>query len=84
MKFISGRNYYNDEDFKKMCQALEKGEHIKVVIDCIGHTRNNNEQEAYRQALLEKYGDKLEVNCNKGAYSYDYDYKLDITKLQNE
>lgn len=74
--FISGRNYFNNEDFKKMCKALDAGNEIEVGIDCIGHTRNNYEQEAYKEALSEKYKERLKVELCNGAYSYSYKYKL--------
>lgn len=76
MKHISGSNYFNQNDFEKMCEVLENGEHIEVGISCIGHTRNNMEQERYRVALEEKYGSKLEVKCSEGVCSYSYNYKL--------
>lgn len=73
---INGGNYYHEKAFNEMCKALEQGETIDVYIDCVGHTRNNNEQEAYKEALTEKYNDKLIVECEKGAYSYRYSYRL--------
>ena len=78
MKFICGSNYFNQRSFDEMCKELESGEHIKVGIDCIGHARNNMEQERYREELVEKYGNKLEVNCNEGVCSYSYNYKLNV------
>ena len=74
--YVSGSNYFNEKDLKKMIEELDKGNAIQVGIECIGHTRNNMEQEAYKQALLKHYGSKLEITCNEGAYSYDYEYKL--------
>ena len=75
-KFIYGKNYFNETSFNEICEALERGETISVGIDCVGHTRNNNEQEAYKEALTEKYGNGLWIECNKGAVSYSYTYKL--------
>ena len=76
MKTISGRNYYNETDFKTMCVALDAGERIEVYIDCIGHSTNNVEQENYRQAIVAKYGDKVEVMQGGSPLSYNYSYKL--------
>jgi hypothetical protein len=75
-KLINGENYFNEVSFNKACKALEQGDTITVYIDSIGHTRNNNEQEAYREALIQKYGDNLSVESSKGTYSYNYSYKL--------
>lgn len=76
MKTINGQNYFNKASFNEMCEALEKGESISVYIDVVGHTRNNYEQEAYREALTEKYKDRLQVDKMDGAYSYHYEYGL--------
>ena len=59
---VNGKNYFNEESFNKICELLEHGKWVEVFIDCIGHTRNNNEQEKYKQDLMKKYGDSLEVN----------------------
>ena len=75
-KNISGKNYFNQESLEKMCEALESGYEIEVWIDCIGHTRNNMEQEHYKEALMEKYGDKVEVKIHEGYCIYEYSYKL--------
>ena len=76
MKVIDGKNYFNEQSFNEICEALENGESISVYIDCIGHTRNNNEQEAYKEALTEKFGSRLQAECSKGANSYSYSYRL--------
>jgi len=74
--YVSGSNYFNQEDLNKMIDLLDKGNAINVGIDCIGHTRNNMEQEAYKKALQEHYGSKLEIKLNSGVCSYDYSYRL--------
>ena len=76
MKTINGGNYFHERAFNEVCEALEKGESIEVYIDVIGHSRNNYEQEAYKEALENKYGDRLKVEKNDGAYSYSYSYRL--------
>ena len=76
MKVIDGQNHFNKKSFNEMCEVLEKAESIEVYIDCTGHTRNNDEQEAYREALENKYGDRLKVEKIDGAYSYSYTYGL--------
>ena len=76
MKTINGGNYFHEKAFSEICETLERGEAVEVYIDCIGHTRNNNEQEAYKEALEKKYGDKLQTIENGGAYSYSYSYQL--------
>lgn len=76
MKLINGKNYFNKDSFNEMCQELEKGEEIEVYIDCIGHTRNNMEQESYKESLVEKYGSQLDVAYHDGVCSYSYSYKL--------
>lgn len=74
--FVSGSNYFNERDFNKMVELLEEGKTIHVGIDCIGHTRNNMEQEAYKEALEKHYGDNLEVIYKDGWCSYSYEYQL--------
>lgn len=75
-KTMNGRNYFNEENFNEMCEALESGEHISVYIDCIGFTRNNMEQDAYRKAFEKKYGQKLRVTWEGPDHCYSYSYKL--------
>ena len=70
-----GKSFY-EIFFKTVCEELENGFEVSVYIDCIGHTRNNMGQEAYKAALVEKYGDKLEVIYHDGICSYSYSYKL--------
>ncbi len=76
MKTINGGNYFHDKAFNEICETLEQGEAVKVYIDCIGHTRNNDEQENYKEALEKKYGDRLQTTEHSGAYSYSYSYQL--------
>lgn len=75
-KLIDCGNYFHESRFKLVCEALDKGETVKVHIDCIGHTQNEYEQENYKEALLEKYGDRLKHEKIKGAFSDSYIYKL--------
>ena len=74
--FVSGSNYFNNEDLQKMIALLDNKKTIHVGIDCIGHTRNNMEQEEYKKALIEHYGNRLEIMLNEGYCSYSYSYKL--------
>ena len=76
MKTIDCGNYFHQKAFNEVCEVLEKGEGVEVYIDVIGHSRNNYEQEAYKEALENKYGDNLKVEKNDGAYSYSYSYRL--------
>lgn len=73
---INCGNYFNDKAFNNLCAELENGGAVQVYIDCDGHTRNNNEQEAYRQELVKKYGDKLNTSKDNGNVSYCYTYEL--------
>ena len=73
---INGKNFFNQESFSQMCEALENGQVIEVYIDCIGHTRNNYEQEMYRKQLQVKYGMSLDEERLDGNYSYSYCYRL--------
>lgn len=76
MKTINGGNYFHDKAFNEICEALEKMQVVSVYIDSIGHTRNNNEQEVYKEKLIEKYLDRLKVDKIEGGYSYHYEYAL--------
>ena len=70
-----GNDFY-DSFFNKVCNELESGNSVKIYIDCIGHTRNNNVQEIYKEKLIQKYEKKLEIECEEGGYSYSYIYSL--------
>lgn len=74
--WVSGSNTFNEKDFNKMIELLDAGNTINVGISCIGHTRNNMEQENYKKALEEYYGDKLEVELDSLVNTYSYIYKL--------
>jgi hypothetical protein len=76
MKTINGGNYFNDKAFNKICELLENAETVQILIDCIGHTRNANEQEIYKEELIKKYADKLKTERIEGGYSYSYSYSL--------
>lgn len=73
---VNGRNYFNQKSFTEMCEVLEAGQVLEVFIDCIGHSRNNYEQENYRKALQQKYYDTLETEILQGNWSYSYIYRL--------
>ena len=75
-KLVNCRNYFNQKSFDEVCNELEKGEKVQVYIDVIGHTRNNMEQEIYREELEKKYGDRLIVEQSSGWCSYYYMYEL--------
>ena len=75
-KYVSGSNYYNEKDLNNMIEELDKGNAIKVGIECIGHTRNNMTQEQYKEALYEHYGTELKVVKHTGYCSYEYEYEL--------
>ena len=74
--YVSGSNYFNNEDLQEMINYLEKGVAIDVGIDCIGHMRNNMTQEEYKKALIEYFGDRLDVTLHEGVCSYNYSYRL--------
>lgn len=74
--YVSGSNYFNEEDLQKAIKLLDEGNTINIGISCIGHTRHNMEQENYKKALIEHYGDLLEIKTITGAYCYIYEYTL--------
>lgn len=63
-KLVNCTNYFNDIGKKRLIEALEAGEKVRVYIDCIGHTRAFYEGQAYEEWLKEHYGDKLLVEKN--------------------
>lgn len=75
-KMINCGNDFYEKYFNEVCEALEQGETVQVYIDCIGHTRNNMAQSEYKSALMKKYGERLTVKTNAGAYSYSFTYRL--------
>ena len=72
-KLVNGKNYFNEESLKEMCERLERGETIGIYIDCIGHTRTHNETASYVRALREKYGNRLNIDTTSNWYT---EYKL--------
>lgn len=70
VKLVNGTNYLNETGFKRVTDELEKGEHIRVYIDCIGHTRAHNEGLAYKEAIEEKYGENVVINQEGGEFTY--------------
>ena len=46
--YVSGSNYFQEKYLKEMIALLDEGKTIQVGIACIGHTRNNTEQENYK------------------------------------
>ena len=78
MKTVNCGNYFTEKRFNNLCEVLESEGAASVYIDCIGHTRNNSEQESYKKALEKKYGDRLSITCHEGVCSYHYDYELKL------
>lgn len=71
--YVSGSNYFNEEDLNEMIRQLNNGNAIQVGIECIGHTRNNTEQDNYREALEKHFGKRLVLECVIGnCYYYSY------------
>lgn len=68
-------NHFTKSAFENFCKVLEEKGTACVYIDCIGHSRNNYEQEMYKTFLEEKYGDRLVVERETGLGSY-YRYTL--------
>ena len=75
MKLMNCGNDFTEECFIELCNQLEKGEHIEVYIDCIGHGRNNLYQDFYKEKLIKRYGEKLIVDFKDG-FSRMYNYQL--------
>lgn len=75
-KYVSGKNYFNENSFNNIVKELEDGNRIEVGIECIGHTCNNIEQEKYKEQLMKRFGDKLKVETRSGNYRYSYIYSL--------
>lgn len=69
-------DFYNDK-LQLLINALDESNKVAPMVDCIGHTRNNMTQEAYKKALIEHYGNKLNVRIDEGWCSYGYVYKLE-------
>ena len=75
-RHINCHNDFYESSFNEVCAALEQGEAVHIYIDCIGHTRNNWAQDSYKDHLVKKYGDKLKITREEGAYCYSYNYEL--------
>lgn len=61
IEYVSGSNYFKEENFLNACKKLEEGKAIKIGIDCIGFTRADCEGAEYCAHLKMKYGDRLIV-----------------------
>ncbi len=75
-KLINCGNDFYEQFFDEVCKELEAGRSVKVYVDCIGHTRNNNVQEIYKERLAQKYDGKIKIDCEEGGYSHSYIYQL--------
>ena len=64
IKYVNGGNYYNDDSFKKMCLELERGNIVKIYIEAFGRGTTEREFYNYYDALVEHYGDNLEITKN--------------------
>ena len=73
---ISVANGFYQDKLQLLIDALDKGQMVVPIVDCIGHTRNNSTQEAYKSELIKRYGSRLIVECSSGVCSYNYTYKL--------
>lgn len=78
--YVSGSSSFNNESLEQMKSLLKQGKEIYVGIACLGHTKNNMEQEAYKQALTEYFGDNLIAELSNGLCSYSYSYHLKEVK----
>ena len=58
-KTINVGNYYTEERFKKVKEALDQGHTVRVYVDCIGHARTEQVEWEFKKALQETYKDKL-------------------------
>lgn len=68
-KMVNGQNYFNEQSLEEMVTELEAGKTISIYIDCIGHARSYNEEEIYKEELIEKFGDRLIVEkCRPALY----------------
>ena len=74
--FIDCANDFYTDRFNEVCAVLGLGEKVWVCVNCIGHTRNNMVQEAYKRAFAKKYGNRLTVECSWGVCCYSYSYTL--------
>lgn len=63
-RLINCTNYFNDIGKKRLTEALEAGEVVRVYIDCIGHTRAYTEGLAYENWMKNHYGHALEIGRN--------------------
>ena len=61
------------EEAKKL---LEKGKAVSITSGCIGHGQHCAEQESYKKALQEYYGDRLEHETRQGVCRYSYIFNL--------
>lgn len=61
-KLVNVKNDFISERFEALCEELEKGEVVRIYVDCIGHTRKEWVEADYAKALRQKYGDRLQVD----------------------
>ena len=58
-KTINVGNYYTEERFQVVKEALEQGNTVRIYVDCIGHSRTEMVESEFREALQGEYKDKL-------------------------
>lgn len=73
---VNGRNYFNDNSFAEVCKELDAGRRVAVYIDCIGFARASMEGARYRDAVVEKYGENVEVFQFDRCYYDEYEFQL--------
>lgn len=69
-------NYYTDERFKKLCDAIDTGALVKAYINCIGFTTAHQEGYNYMKAVKDKYGSKVKIIEHENAFYSDWSYQL--------
>ena len=74
--FVDGGNEFDEKYLQQMVAELESGNTIAIYISCIGHSRTERVERAYKNKLIEKYGDKLYV-MESGYYLSDLLYLKD-------
>ena len=68
-KHVNGKNYFNQDSFRQMCELLDQGEEMTFSIDCIGHTRDMMETRDYIRHLKERYGDRLVIGQDDWGFN---------------
>ena len=72
LKMMETDNDFAVKNFEAMCEALERGEGIRLYCWCTGRTRCAMVEWQYEKALRAKYGERLQEVVDENGWKKGY------------